>query len=262
MSRIHATAIVDPAAQLGVDVEVGPYAVIGPHVRIGEGSTVGAHAVIEGHTTLGANNRIFQFASIGAAPQDKKYKGEDTRLEIGDRNVFREFTTVNRGTVQDGGVTRVGHDNWIMAYVHIAHDCHVGNHTTMSNDTNLAGHVVIEDWVTLGGFTGVHQFCKIGAHVMTGVGSVVLHDVPPYAMVSGNSAQPHGINSEGLKRRGFSAETIAAIKRAHKTLYRSGLTLEQAREALLAADGLEGDAAEAVRGIGRFLAGVTRGIVR
>jgi UDP-N-acetylglucosamine acyltransferase len=232
MARVHATALVDPSAQLADDVEVGPYAVIGAQVSLDEGCVVGPHAVIEGPTHLGRRNRIHAHATLGGAPQDKKYRGEPTRLEIGDDNTFRECVTVNRGTVQDAGVTRIGHDNWVMAYVHIAHDCVLGNHTILANTTNLAGHVHIGDWVILGGCSQVHQFCKIGAHAMTGVSTVVLHDIPPFVMASGNSAAAHGLNSEGLRRRGFSAESLAALRQAYKTLYRSGLTLQQAREAL------------------------------
>jgi UDP-N-acetylglucosamine acyltransferase len=259
---VHPSAIVDPKAELDDDVEVGAYALIGPHVRIGEGTTVGPHTVIEGHTSIGRRNRIFQFASIGAAPQDKKYRGEPTRLEIGDDNTIREFVTLNCGTAQDVGVTRVGHDNWIMAYVHIAHDCQVGDHTIFANSTNLAGHVEVGDWVILGGYTGVHQFCKIGAHAMTGVGTVVLHDLPPFVMASGNTAQAHGINSEGLRRRGFANETINEIRRAYRTLYKSGLTLEAARTQL-AGQAAEGGAGSAEIGtLASFLMSVSRGIVR
>ncbi|GAA4405644.1 acyl-ACP--UDP-N-acetylglucosamine O-acyltransferase [Quisquiliibacterium transsilvanicum] len=265
MARIHPTAIVDPKAELAEDVEVGAYTLIGPQVRIGAGTTVGPHAVIEGCTTLGRDNRVFQFASIGAAPQDKKYCGEPTRVEIGDGNTFREFVTVNTGTVQDRGITSIGSDNWLMAYVHVAHDCVVGDHTIFANNTSLGGHVVVGDWVILGGYTGVHQFCKIGAHAMTAVGSVVLHDIPPFVMASGSSAQAHGINSEGLRRRGFDADAIAAIRRAYRTIYRSGLTLEEARERLAAdldaiAPGSRGR--EGVELMLGFLRGVTRGIVR
>ena len=203
MTRIHASALVDARAELDASVEVGAYSIIGPHVRIGADTVVGPHVVVEGHTAIGRGNRIFQFASIGAAPQDKKYAGEPTRLEIGDSNTIREFVTLNRGTAQDRGVTTIGSDNWIMAYVHVAHDCVVGDHTIFANSSNLAGHVEVGDWVILGGFTGVHQFCKIGAHAMTGVGTVVLHDIPPFVMASGNTAKAHGINSEGLRRRGF-----------------------------------------------------------
>ncbi len=244
-SRIHPAAIIDPGAELDSSVEVGAYAVIGPGVRIGAGSRVGPHAVIEGRTTIGRDNRIFQFASIGAAPQDKKYRDEPTGLEIGDGNTIREFVTINRGTVQDRGLTTVGHDNWIMAYVHIAHDCVVGDHAIFANTTNLAGHVQIGDWVILGGCTQVHQFCKIGAHAMTGVSTVVLHDIPPFVMASGNSAEPHGLNSEGLRRRGFSAGRIGELRRAYRTLYKSGLTLQQAIEALRTQASTPVDAAEA-----------------
>ena len=287
MARLHSSAIVDTGAELAADVEVGPYAVIGPQVVLGEGTTVGPHAVIEGPTRIGSHNRIHAHATLGGAPQDKKYRGEPTRLEVGDGNTFRECVTVNRGTVQDGGVTRIGHDNWVMAYVHIAHDCLVGDHTILANTTNLAGHVQIGDWVILGGCSQVHQFCKIGAHAMTGVSTVVLHDIPPFVMASGNTAQAHGMNTEGLRRRGFSAPSLAALRQAYKTLYRSGLTLQQAREALseqvrtlqateapqagasspspegLAAEALAGlDPAQAVGVLVEFLARVERGIVR
>lgn len=230
--NIHSTALVDAAAQLDPTVTVGPYAVIGPHVQIGARTSIGAHCVIEGHTRIGEDNRIFQFSSLGAAPQDKKYAGEPTRLEIGHRNTIREFCTFNVGTVQDRGVTTIGDDNWIMAYVHIAHDCQVGNKTTFANNTQLAGHVVVDDWAILGGFTGVHQFCRIGAHVMTAVSTVILQDVPPYLMAAGNTAQPYGINVEGLKRRGFTADAITSLKRAYRTLYKSGLLLEEAKSKL------------------------------
>jgi len=226
---IHPTAIVHPNAKLGVHVEIGPYSIIGEHVEIGDNTWVGPHAVINGHTTIGRDNRIFQFASLGEVPQDKKYAGEPTRLEIGDRNTIREFCTFNLGTAQDVGVTRIGNDNWIMAYVHIAHDCQVGNNTTFANNSQLAGHVHIDDWAILGGFTGVHQFCRVGAHVMTAVGTVILQDVPPYVMAAGNTASPYGLNAEGLKRRGFSPEALQALKRAYRTLYKSGLMLEEAR---------------------------------
>jgi len=262
MAVIHQSAIVDPRAELGDDVDVGPYAVIGPDVRIGEGSRIGAHTVIEGITTIGRRNRIFQFASIGAAPQDKKYRGEPTRLEIGDDNTIREFVTLNCGTAQEGGVTRIGNDNWIMAYVHVAHDCVVGNHTIFANSSNLAGHVEIGDWVILGGYTGVHQFCKIGAHAMTGVGTVVLHDIPPFVMASVNTAQAHGINSDGLRRRGFSGERINAIRRAYKTLYKSGLTLDEARTRLASEAEADGEGSEDIAALAGFLRSVTRGIVR
>ena len=228
----HPTALVHPSARLADDVEVGAYSIIGEHVEIGAGTVVGPHVVINGRTRIGRNNRIFQFCSLGEIPQDKKYAGEPTRLEIGDHNTIREFCTFNIGTAQDAGVTRLGNHNWIMAYVHLAHDCQIGNHTILANSTQLAGHVHIDDYAILAGFTGVHQFCKIGAHVMTGVGSVLLKDVPPYVTASGDPAVPHGINSEGLKRRGFSSEQIMAIKRAYKTLYKSKLTLDEAKAAI------------------------------
>jgi UDP-N-acetylglucosamine acyltransferase len=230
--RIHPTAIIDPKAELDSSVEVGPYTTIGPDVRIDAGTTVGNHVVINGPTTIGRNNRIFHSSSLGEAPQDKKYAGEPTTLEIGDGNTIREFCTFNRGTAQDKGVTRIGNDNWIMAYVHIAHDCDVRNHTILANNSSLAGHVDMHDYAILGGFTLVHQFCKIGAHVITAVGSVVFKDIPPYVTAAGYDAKPHGINTEGLKRRGFSQEAIAQIKRAYKTLYRNGLSLEEAKAEL------------------------------
>jgi UDP-N-acetylglucosamine acyltransferase len=267
MSLVHPTAVVSPQAELDVSVEVGAYCVIGPHVRIGAGTVLGPHVVIDGHTTLGRDNRLHPFASIGGAPQDKKYRGEPTRVEIGDSNTIREGVTVNRGTVQDEGVTRIGHGNWIMAYVHIAHDCVVGDNTIFANSTNLGGHVRIGDWVILGGASGVHQFCQIGAHAMTAVGSVVLHDVPPFVMVSGNSAQAHGINTEGLRRRGFSAGRIDAIRRGYRLLYREGLTLAQARDALASEARRRdldpaGEAGADLALFAGFLEGVTRGIVR
>lgn len=229
---IHPTAIIHPGAKLGAGVSVGPYSIIGEHVEIGDNTWIGPHVVVSGHTRIGCDNRIFQFNSIGEVPQDKKYAGEPTCLEIGDRNTIREFCTFNLGTAQDVGVTRVGSDNWIMAYVHIAHDCQVGNRTIFANNSQLAGHVHVDDWAILGGYTGVHQFCRIGAHTMTAVGTVVLQDVPPYVMAAGNSASPYGINAEGLKRRGFSSEALMGLKRAYRTLYKSGLMLEEARARL------------------------------
>jgi UDP-N-acetylglucosamine acyltransferase len=229
---MHPTAIVHPAAKVADDVQIGPYSIVGEHVEIGEGTTLGAHVVISGRTRIGRRNRIFHHVSLGEVPQDKKYAGEPTLLKIGDDNVIREFCSFNIGTAQDLGYTQLGDRNWIMAYVHLAHDCVVGNDAILANCTQLAGHVEIGDFAMLGGFTGVHQFCRVGTHAVTGVGSVVLADVPPYVMAMGNSAKPHGINSEGLKRRKFSAEAIAEIKRAYKSLYRSGLTLDQAREAI------------------------------
>jgi UDP-N-acetylglucosamine acyltransferase len=231
-ARIHPTAIVHPGARLGSGVEIGAYSIIGEHVEIDEHTVIGPHVVINGHTRIGRENRIFQFVSLGEAPQDKKYANEPTRLEIGDGNTIREFCTFNVGTVQDAGVTRIGNDNWIMAYVHIAHDCQVGHHTVFANNAQLAGHVHIGDWTVLGGYTGIHQFCHVGAHVMTAVGTVILQDVPPYLMTAGNTASPYGINVEGLKRRGFSADAITTLKRAYRTLYKSGLTLEEAKARL------------------------------
>ena len=262
MTQVHSTAIVDPQAELDATVAVGPYAVIGPKVRIGAGSSVGAHCVLEGRTTIGQGNRIFQFASIGAAPQDKKYAGEDTELVIGDRNTIREFCTFNLGVPQAGGVTRVGHDNWIMAYTHIAHDCQVGNHTTLANNTTLAGHVHLGDWVTVGGLTGIHQFVKIGAYAMVGFASAVSQDVPPFMLVDGNPIAVRGLNLVGLRRRAYSAARIAAVKQMHKLLYRQGKTLQEARAGIeaLAADAPE--AAEDVALMQAFLANATRGIAR
>lgn len=229
---IHPTAIVHEGAKLAPGVSVGPYSVIGEHVEIGEGTVIGPHVVIDGHTAIGRDNRIFQFSSLGEVPQDKKYDGEPTRLEIGDRNVIREFCTFNCGTVQDAGATRVGNDNWIMAYVHLAHDCQVGNNTIFANNAQLAGHVKVGDFAILGGFTVVHQFVHIGAHAITAMGTIVLQDIPPYVTAAGNTAKPYGLNTEGLKRRGFGSDTLAGLKRAYKTLYKSGLTLEQAKQSL------------------------------
>ncbi len=230
--NIHSTAIVDAKAELADDVIVGAFTTIGPNVKIDSGTTIASHVVINGHTTIGKHNQIFQFSSLGEAPQDKKYQGEPTQLEIGDHNTIREFCTFNRGTVQDKGITKIGNQNWIMAYVHIAHDCFVHNNTILANNSSLAGHVDIDDYAILGGFTLVHQFCKIGQHVITAVGSVVFKDIPPYVTASGYNAKPHGINAEGLKRRGFSAESITNIKRAYKTLYRQSLTLDEAKVVL------------------------------
>ena len=255
---IHPTAIVDPGAKIAANVEIGPYSIIGADVEIGEHTVIGPHVVIKGHTRIGRENRIFQFSSLGEVPQDKKYAGEPTRLEIGDRNVIREFCTFNLGTAQDAGVTRIGDDNWIMAYVHIAHDCQVGNKTTFANNAQLAGHVVVEDWAILGGYTGVHQFCRVGAHVMTAVGTVVLQDIPPYLMAAGNTAQPYGINVEGLKRRGFTAESLSALKRAYRTLYKSGLLLEEAKIKLAEEAKTQPDVQRFVD----FLAVSKRGIIR
>jgi UDP-N-acetylglucosamine acyltransferase len=235
---IHPTAIVDPSARVMAGVTVGPYSVIGAEVEIDEGTWVGPHVVINGPTRIGRDNRIFQFCSLGEAPQDKKYAGEHTWLEIGDRNVIREYCTFNRGTVQGAGATRVGHDNWIMAYVHIAHDCQVGSNTIFANGASLAGHVLIEDWAILGGFALIYQFCRVGAHSLCAFGSHVRKDVPPYVVVSGQPAEPHGLNTEGMRRRGVPAETASRLRQAYRTLYRDGLNLEEARARLaeMAAD--------------------------
>ena len=255
---IHSAAIVHPGARIADGVEIGPYSIIGPHVEIGPGCWIGPHVVISGHTRFGANNRVYQFNSIGEVPQDKKYGGEPTRLEIGDNNTIREFCTFNCGTVQDAGVTRIGSDNWIMAYVHLAHDCQIGNHTIFANNAQLAGHVHVGDYAILGGFTEVHQFCRIGAHSLSALGSVILQDVPPYVLVSGNTARPFGINAEGLKRRGFAPAVITRLKRAYKTLYKSGLTLDQARRDLTR----QARECAEIQPMLDFLAASTRGIVR
>jgi UDP-N-acetylglucosamine acyltransferase len=262
MAQIHATAIVDGGAELGDDVSVGAYTVIGPHVRIDEGTSIGAHCVIEGHTSIGRHNRIFQFASIGAPPQDKKYAGEPTRLEIGDGNTIREFCTINTGTVQDAGVTRVGDDNWIMAYVHIAHDCQLGSHLILANAVQLAGHVHLGDWVFLGGLSGVHQFVRVGAHAMTGFQTRLSQDLPPYVTAAGNPAQATGINQEGLRRRGFTPERIAQVKQMHRVLYRKGLTLAGAVAELQSMRGQLADSEVDVELMLAFLASAERGIVR
>jgi len=258
MPAIHPTAIVHRNARLADDVTVGPYSIIGEHVEIGAGTTIASHVVIEGYTTIGKNNRIFQFNSLGAIPQDKKYKDEPTRLEIGDNNLIREYCTFNTGTVQDIGYTRVGNNNWIMAYVHIAHDCVVGNDIILANSAQLAGHVHIDDYAVMGAFSGVHQYCNVGAHVMVGGGCLLFQDLPPYVMVGGNPATPHGINSEGLKRRGFSSDAILAIKRAYKTLYRSGLSLEQAVDEIAAQAATHPE----LKLFPEFLARSKRGIIR
>ena len=262
MALIHPTAIVHAAAELAVDVSVGPYAVIGAAVTIGAGTTVGAHCTIDGPTTIGRDNRIFAHAALGGAPQDMKYRGEPTELLIGDRNTIREFCTLNRGTVQDGGVTRVGDENWIMAYVHLAHDVQLGNHTILANNATLAGHVHVGDWALIGGLTGVHQFCRIGAHALTGFQSHVSQDVPPFMTVSGNPLAVHGYNAEGLRRRGFSPERLTQVKQMHRLIYRDGLTLDKAREALAALQGAVADGDDDLQQMLVFLAASTRGIVR
>lgn len=259
---IHPSAIIDPMAQLDSSVTVGAFAVIGPHVEIGAGTSIGSHVVIEGRTRIGRDNAFHPFSAIGGAPQDKKYAGEPTRLEIGNRNTVREFCTFNLGTAQDEGVTRVGDDNWIMAYVHVAHDCQVGNQTIFANNATLAGHVHVGDSVILGGFSAVHQFCKIGAHAMLGMNTSLSQDVPPFVLISGSPATPYGINIEGLKRRGFDREQIGALRAAYKSIYKSGLTLEQAKDALAVQADAVPAAATHLHLLRDFLASTTRGIVR
>jgi UDP-N-acetylglucosamine acyltransferase len=262
MAQVHPTAIIEPGAELGENVTVGPYSIVREHVRVDEGTSIGPHCVIEGRTTIGRDNRIFQFCSIGAAPQDKKYAGEPTELHIGHRNTIREFCTFNLGTAQDGGVTRLGDDNWMMAYVHLAHDAQVGDKTIFANNAQIAGHVVVGDWVILGAYTCVHQFVKIGAHAMTGMGTALLQDVPPFAMVSGNPAEARTINLEGLKRRGFSAERLAAVKQMHRAIYRQGLSLDAARVVIQGLAPTLPEAADDIAMMDRFLADAGRGIVR
>ena len=262
VSQIHATAIVAAGAQIDPSATVGPYAIIGANVRIGARTSVGPHCVIEGHTTIGADNHIFQFASLGAAPQDKKYAGEPTRLSIGDGNTIREYVTINTGTVQDEGETRLGDDNWIMAYVHIAHDCRLGSHIILANAVQLAGHVHLGDWVFLGGLSGVHQFVRVGAHAMTAFQTRLAQDVPPFVTAGGNPAEAQSINAEGLRRRGFSAERITLIKQMYRLLYRKGLTLDAAREQIEALRGELADADADIALMQDFLATASRGIVR
>ena len=262
MSLIHPTALIAEGARLDPSVSVGPYAVIGANVTIGVNTTIGAHCVIEGHTTLGQDNRVFQFASLGGAPQDKKYAGEPTRLVIGNRNTVREFCTFNTGTTQDDGVTCIGDDNWIMAYVHIAHDCVVGNQTILANNATLAGHVQIGDYAIIGGLTGLHQFTQVGAHVMAGFASHISQDVPPFMMVDGNPLAVRGLNLEGLRRRGFSPERLSAIKQMHRLLYRQGLTLDAARSAIAALPEQHPQAAADIAAMLDFLNTSARGIAR
>jgi UDP-N-acetylglucosamine acyltransferase len=262
MAQIHTTAIVDAAAELAANVQVGPYAVIGAGVRVGEGTTIGAHCVIEGPTTIGRDNRIGSHNALGGAPQDMKYRGEPTELHIGHRNTIFQFCTFSRGTAQDVGVTRVGDDNWIMAYVHLAHDVQLASRTILANNATLAGHVQVGDWAIIGGLSGIHQFCKVGAHVMTGFQSHVSQDVPPFMTVSGNPLSVHGFNAEGLRRRGFSRERIGLVKQMHRLLYRDGLTLDAAKTAIASLLGsVEGGDAD-VAMLMDFLAVSTRGIVR
>ncbi|MDR3214011.1 MAG: acyl-ACP--UDP-N-acetylglucosamine O-acyltransferase [Azoarcus sp.] len=255
---IHPTAIVHANARIGDDVEIGPYSIIGEHVEVGNGTRIGPHVVIDGHTRIGRDNRIFQFCSLGGEPQDKKYAGEPTRLEIGDRNTIRESCTFSTGTIQDGGATRIGNDNWIMAYAHIAHDCQVGSHTIFANNASLAGHVHVGDWAILSGFSGVHQFVRVGEHSFCSANALLLQDLPPYVTAAGQPASPHGINSEGLRRRGFTPEAISAIKKAYRTLYRSGLSLAEAREKI---DAIAAEHSE-IRLFADFIGVSGRGLVR
>ncbi len=258
MTAIHPTAIIDPSAEIGSGVEIGPYSVIGPDVVIGADCWIGPHVVINGPTTLGRENRIFQFASVGEMPQDLKFAGEETRLEIGDRNTVREFATINRGTGVGGSVTRIGSDNLLMAYIHIAHDCIIGNHVILSNNASLAGHVTVADHAILGGFTLVHQFCAIGEHVFAGMGSAIAKDVPPYLIVTGAPAAPHGLNKVGLKRRGYSDEQLRGLSRAYKLLYRQGLSLDEAKSQLQKM----AEESEEIQKFYDFLLQSTRSIIR
>ncbi len=262
VARVHPTAIVDPAAELAATVEVGPYSIVAAQVRIGEGTRIGAHCIIEGPTVIGRDNRIAPYCALGGAPQDKKYAGEPTELHIGDRNTIREYCNINRGTAQDAGVTRLGDDNWIMANVHIGHDCQLGKQIVMANYSGLAGHVHLGDWVIVGGLSGVHQFCKVGAHTMIGSSSAVSQDVPPFMLVDGNPLTVRGFNIEGLRRRGFDAARIAAVKQMHRLLYRQQLTLEQAREAITTLATEVPAAAADVAMMTDFLAAASRGIAR
>lgn len=255
---IDPRAVIDAAAEIEEGVTIGPFTVIGPGVRIGKGTHIGPHVVINGPCTIGCDNRIYQFASIGEDPQDKKYAGEETRLEIGDRNKIREFVTLHRGTAQDESLTSIGSDNLLMAYAHVAHDCHIGNNTIMANAASLGGHVHVDDWAILGGFSIVHQFCRIGQHCFTAMGSAISKDVPPYVMVGGNPAKPHGINSEGLKRRQFSSQQIATIKRAYRMLYTAGLPLSEARNQIVEAAAQSDE----LRVMAEFLEASERSIVR
>jgi len=256
--QVHPAAVIHPGARIAPGVAVGAYTIIGAQVEVGEGSWIGPHVVLEGRTRIGRNNRIYQFASVGAPPQDKKYGGEDTAVEIGDGNTLREYVTINRGTARDAGVTRVGDDNWIMAYVHFAHDCQIGSHAIFANACQLAGHVHVGDWAILGATTLVHQFVHIGAHSFTGMGTYLPQDLPPFVKAAGNMARPYGINSEGLRRRGFSADTIARVKRAYRTLYRAGLSLEEAKRELAA----QAAQCAEVGALLAFLARSTRGFIR
>lgn len=261
-ASIHATAIVSPGAEIADDVEIGAYSLIGPNVSIGPGTQVGPHCIIDGHTRIGANNVFYRFCSIGGMPQDKKYRGEPTRLEIGDGNMFREYVTLNTGTTQDVGVTRLGDDNWVMAYVHVAHDCQIGSHTIIANSVQLAGHIHIGDWAILGGQSAVHQFVHIGAHSMIGGSSAIRQDIPPYVVGAGDPFRPVGINSEGLRRRGYDAETISALKETYKLLYRRNLNMEEAAAAMRRLQQERPAAHDAIELLAAFIERPGRGIVR
>lgn len=260
--NIHPTALVDPGAQLDSSARIGPFSVIGPDVTIGAGTEIGPHCVVDGVTTIGRDNRIYRFCSIGGMPQDKKYAGEPTRLVIGDRNTIREFTTFNTGTTQDGGETSLGDDNWIMAYVHVAHDCHLGNNVIIANSVQLGGHVTVGDWAIVGGLTGVHQFSKIGAHSMTGGNSSLMQDMPPFVLGAGNPCRPVGVNVEGLRRRGFSPAVISALRDAYKIVFRRGLSLDEAKAELRARQQSQPESAEALQTFLDFFDASTRGIIR
>ena len=262
MARIHPTAVVDPKAQIADDVTVGPYCVVGPKVALGAGTVLEPHVVVGGRTTIGSNNHFFSFSAIGGIPQDKKYGGEDTELVIGDSNTVREHCTFSLGTAQGGGTTKIGSGNWIMASVHVAHDCIIGDHTILANNVTLAGHVSLGDWAILGGLSGLHQFCRMGAHAMAGGGSIILRDVPPYIIGNGNPCTPHGINSEGLKRRGFDADTVNALRRAYKIIYRDGKTVTEAVAALDELIAAEPAAANAIALLRDFVRDSERGIIR
>ena len=265
MTRIHASAIVDSKAEIASDVEIGPYSVIGPNVKIGAGSKIASHTVIEGYTTIGKENIFAHFAAIGGAPQDMKYRGEPTQLIIGDRNTIREFTTIHTGTSQDEGITRIGNDNWIMAYVHIAHDCQIGSNTIFASNAQIAGHVRVDDWAIMGGMSGVHQFVRVGKHAMLGGASALVQDIPPFVIAAGDKASPHGINVEGLKRRGFSSETISALRQAYKVLYKDGLSFEEAKveiQKMATASASDATTAEKLTEFYDFIAASTRGIIR
>jgi UDP-N-acetylglucosamine acyltransferase len=265
MPRIHASAVIAGNAELAEDVEIGPFSVVGPNVKLGAGTRIGSHCVIEGHTTIGKENSFAHYVAIGGPPQDMKYRGEPTQLVMGDRNTVREFTTIHTGTTQDEGITRIGNDNWIMAYVHIAHDCQIGNNTIFSSNAQIAGHVQVQDWAILGGMSGVHQFVRIGQHAMLGGASALVQDIPPFVIAAGDKASPHGINVEGLKRRGFSSETIAALRQAYKVLYKDGLSFDQAKLALqqlVIAHASDLATAEKLTQFLDFINTSTRGIVR